>query len=108
MMNWQRQRLVALSCSLAIAGAQAGVMSAAAQPAASPPAAVTQPRVEQRVDTAQLDQLVAPIALYPDALVAQVLAASAYPVEVVEAEQWMRQHSDLHRNALARAVAQQA
>jgi hypothetical protein len=109
MINWQRQSLVvSLSCSLVIAGAQAGGMSAAAQPAASPPAAVTQPGLEQRFDAAQLDQLVAPIALYPDALVAQVLAASAYPVEVVEAEQWMQQHADLHGNALAQAVDKQS
>jgi hypothetical protein len=43
---------------------------------------------------AQLQQLVAPIALYPDALVAQILAASTYPNEVVEADRWMQQHSD--------------
>ncbi len=43
----------------------------------------------------QLQQLVAPIALYPDALVAQILAAATYPVQVVEAERWMEQHTDL-------------
>ena len=37
----------------------------------------------------ELQQLVAPIALYPDALVAQVLAASTYPTEIVEADRWM-------------------
>ncbi len=56
---------------------------------------------------AQLQQLVAPIALYPDALVAQVLAASTYPTEVVEAQRWMQQHSDLKGQALAQAVDQQ-
>lgn len=40
----------------------------------------------------QLDDLVAPIALYPDPLVAQVLAASTYPIEIAEAEQWVRDH----------------
>ncbi len=40
----------------------------------------------------QLDDLVAPIALYPDPLVAQVLAASTYPMEIAEAEQWVRDH----------------
>jgi hypothetical protein len=40
----------------------------------------------------QLDDLVAPIALYPDPLVAEVLAASTYPMEVAEAEQWVRDH----------------
>ena len=54
----------------------------------------------------QLQQLVAPIALYPDALVAQVLAASTYPTEIVEADRWMRQHSDLKGEPLAQAVDQ--
>src|SRR5713226_6221630 len=43
----------------------------------------------------ELQQLVAPIALYPDALVAQVLAASTYPTEIVEADRWMQSHSNL-------------
>jgi uncharacterized membrane protein YgcG len=54
-----------------------------------------------------IDALVAPIALYPDALVAQVLAASTYPNEVVEASQWMRDNSSLQGQALADAVNQQ-
>ncbi|HZT33305.1 MAG TPA: DUF3300 domain-containing protein [Bryobacteraceae bacterium] len=41
----------------------------------------------------QLDNLVAPIALYPDPLVAEILAASTYPVEIAEEEQWVRDHS---------------
>jgi len=40
----------------------------------------------------QLDDLVAPIALYPDPLVAEVLAASTYPMEIAEAQQWLRDH----------------
>jgi uncharacterized membrane protein YgcG len=56
----------------------------------------------------QLDQLVAPIALYPDELVAQILAASSYPTEVVEAERWMQQHPDLKGQTLAQAVDQQS
>ena len=108
MLNWQRQALVvSLSCSLVIAGAQAEMMSAAAQTvAAAPPAAIAQPA--PRLDAADLDQLVAPIALYPDMLVAEVLAASAHPVEIVEAERWMLQDGAyLHGQALAEAVDQQ-
>jgi len=52
----------------------------------------------------QLQQLVAPIALYPDALVAQILAASTYPTEIVEADRWMQQHSSLKGEELAQAV----
>jgi hypothetical protein len=56
----------------------------------------------------QLQQLVAPIALYPDALVAQILAASTYPTEIVEADRWVQQHSDLKGEQLAQAVDKQS
>jgi hypothetical protein len=55
----------------------------------------------------ELQQLVAPIALYPDALVAQVLAASTYPTEVVEAERWMQSHPNLKGEELAGEVDKQ-
>jgi hypothetical protein len=55
----------------------------------------------------QLDQLVAPIALYPDSLVAQVLAGSTFPAEVVEADRWLQANPDLKGDALAQAVDQQ-
>jgi hypothetical protein len=56
----------------------------------------------------QLQQLVAPIALYPDALVAQILAASTYPTEVVQADRWVQQHPYLQGEHLAAAVDQQS
>src|SRR5258707_8754060 len=56
----------------------------------------------------ELQQLVAPIALYPDALVAQILAASTYPAEIVEAERWMQAHSSLKGDALAQEVNKQS
>jgi hypothetical protein len=43
----------------------------------------------------QLDDLVAPIALYPDTVLSQILAASTYPIEVVEAQQWLQQNRNL-------------
>jgi Protein of unknown function (DUF3300) len=55
----------------------------------------------------QLDSLVAPIALYPDPLLAQTLAASTYPLEVVQLQQWMAKNSNLKDKALADAVATQ-
>jgi uncharacterized membrane protein YgcG len=55
----------------------------------------------------QLQQLVAPIALYPDSLVAQVLAASTFPAELVEADRWVQANPDLKGDALAQAVDQQ-
>ena len=55
----------------------------------------------------QLQQLVAPIALYPDSLVAQILAASAFPEQVVEANRWVQSHSGLQGDSLGQAVDQQ-
>src|ERR1035438_10484786 len=59
--------------------------TAAAYPAQNAPSASAQPAAQ--VSPKQLDDLVAPIALYPDPLVGEVLAASTYPMEVAEAEQ---------------------
>jgi hypothetical protein len=55
----------------------------------------------------ELQQLVAPIALYADALVAQILAASTYPTEIVEADRWMQRHASLKGDALAKEVDKQ-
>ncbi|MBZ5698341.1 MAG: DUF3300 domain-containing protein [Acidobacteriia bacterium] len=55
----------------------------------------------------QMQQLVAPIALYPDSLVAQILAASTFPEQVVQADRWVQEHPDLKGEALGRAVDQQ-
>lgn len=52
-------------------------------------------------------QLVAPIALYPDALVGQILTAATYPTQIVEAWRWLQQHSALKGSALADAVNSQ-
>ena len=55
----------------------------------------------------QLDSLVAPIALYSDSLLAQTLAASTYPLEVVQLQQWMDKNKNLQGQALAVAAAKQ-
>jgi len=52
----------------------------------------------------ELDQLLAPIALYPDSLVAQILMASTYPLEVVQAERWAKQNESLSGDALTAAL----
>jgi uncharacterized membrane protein YgcG len=70
-----------------------------AQTPAGPPYATQTPE--------QLQQLVAPIALYPDSLVAQILAASTFPEQVVEADRWVQSHPDLKGEALGQAVDQQ-
>ena len=55
----------------------------------------------------QLDSLVAPIALYPDPLLAQTLAASTYPLEIIQLQQWLEKNKTLKDKALADAVAKQ-
>lgn len=55
----------------------------------------------------QLERLVAPIALYPDALVAQILAASTFPTQIVDAEDWLKDHPGLSPADLGAQVDQQ-
>src|SRR5579885_1507444 len=55
----------------------------------------------------QLESLVAPIALYPDPLLAQVLAASTYPLEIVQLQQWLGKNKNLKEKELAEAVKKQ-
>jgi hypothetical protein len=61
----------------------------------------------EKIPADQLDSLVAPIALYPDPLLAQTLAASTYPLEIVQLQQWLAKHKDLKDKALADAVAKE-
>ncbi|MBP1720246.1 MAG: hypothetical protein H6Q43_3684, partial [Deltaproteobacteria bacterium] len=55
----------------------------------------------------ELDQLLAPIALHPDSLLAQILMASTYPLEVVQADRWAKQNKNLKGDALAAALEKQ-
>jgi hypothetical protein len=60
-----------------------------------------------KIPNDQLDSLVAPIALYPDGMLAQVLAASTYPLELVQLQQWLDKNKTLKDKALSDAVAKQ-
>src|SRR5882672_3990158 len=60
-----------------------------------------------KIPNDQLDSLVAPIALYPDPLLAQLLAASTYPLEIMQLQQWLTKHKDLKDKALQDAVMKQ-
>ena len=62
---------------------------------------------QKKVSKEELAQLVAPIALYPDELVAQILMASTYPLEIVEADRWAQQNKSLKGDALAKALEKQ-
>jgi hypothetical protein len=76
--------------------------SSQAQPASQPPPSAELLKPEQ------LEALVAPIALYPDDLLANVLAASTYPLEVVQADRWLKERKNLKGDALKTEVEKQA
>jgi uncharacterized membrane protein YgcG len=101
--------MLLVSSSLVLGSLEGGCASEAAQSETQPPAAVAPlPAPATQQSTQELDQLVAPIALYPDALVAQILAAASYPTQIVEADRWLQQHQDLKGDALAKAVDAQS
>ena len=109
--HWSKQVLVSLlSLTLLFATCPQEVFAYQDQPApqsapASSPGPAAAPYTQQTPE--QLQQLVAPIALYPDALVAQILAASTFPEQVVEADRWLQANPDLKGDALGQAVDQQ-
>ena len=74
----------------------------------SPPAQPASTSSQQLLSDAQLDALVAPIALYPDALLSEILMASTYPLEVVEADRWVQDNKNLKGDALKDAVTKQS
>src|SRR5580658_2719850 len=92
--SWPRQCIAAALSLLLLPFAQFGLY--AQEP--PPPGAYTP------LDAMQLDQLVAPIALYPDALVAQVLTASTFANQVNDADNWIHQNAGMPPDQLAAAV----
>jgi hypothetical protein len=103
--RWGKQILVSL-LSLALLFATWPRNLSAYQDSQAPAQAAPAPPYTQGTPE-QLQQLVAPIALYPDSLVAQILAASTFPEQVVEADRWVQEHPDLQGDALGQAVDQQ-
>ena len=83
------------------------LMPAQTPPAASAQQPPAQAQAQAPLPPEQLDDLVAPIALYPDPLVSQVLVASTYPLEVVEAGQWLQRNGNLRGQQLMDAARQQ-
>ena len=88
--------------------------AAPASPGAAPPAATQQPVAtkgdQDRLTQAQLEQLLAPIALYPDDLLMQVLMAATYPLEIVQAKRWLGdgRNAQLRSDALAQALTKES
>lgn len=106
----QRAAVAALTASWLFHGA---VLSAQEQQAQAPEAAVEaqategEPAAEDLFPQEQIEQLVAPVALYPDALLAQVFMASTYPLDVVQAARWQKDNADLKDEALEEAAAEE-
>lgn len=110
--------LLVLLCSAGLLAAS-GVMYVKSQTPATvekPPASVPTGQPAPAASTvpaaptftpAQIDQWVAPVALYPDALLSQVLMASTYPVNVVQAVQWSRDNPTLQGDTAIQAAASQ-
>ncbi len=99
--------VILAGCFAVVSGAaawpRAGFAQGVAVPAASPQAVATD---EELLSQAQLEQLLAPIALFPDELLMQVLMAATYPIEIVQAKRWLAQgqNAALRGDALVRAL----
>ncbi len=111
-----KPHIIALLCSAGLLAA-AGTLYVKAEPqrrsaeppaqqAPAPAASTTQP-VAATYTQAQIDQWVAPIALYPDSLLSQVLMASTYPDNVLQAVQWSQDNPAMKGDAAVQAVASQ-
>lgn len=106
----QSQALALLQVALVLAGCaqtpDGPPTGQAGAPATSAPSAAPQAS-DQKLSKAQLEQLVAPIALYPDALLVQIMMASTYPLEVVTADRWVKANPGLKEKALEDALVSQ-
>ncbi|MGA2213692.1 MAG: DUF3300 domain-containing protein [Bryobacteraceae bacterium] len=97
--------LLVLLYAAALAGLSLPARAQAGPEQPPPPAA--QAAQAPRLSGQELSNLVAPIALYPDMLLSEVLAASTYPLELAQAQQWMQQNPGLRGQALVDAAKQQ-
>jgi Protein of unknown function (DUF3300)/Chaperone of endosialidase len=100
MARFSRLIMIALLWSVPLGAWSVPLGAMAQQPATAP----TQPLLKP----AELDQLLAPIALHPDPLLSEVLVASTYPLEVVQADRWAKSNKALTGDALTAALAKQS
>ena len=97
--------MAAVLCLLLVASGQPLLFAQTPTPQAKPAAAGADAAVKLSND--QLDSLVAPVALYPDPLLSQALVASTYPLELVQAQQWLKKNEKLKGDDLTKAVEKQ-
>src|SRR5579864_3210405 len=88
----------ALAADPLLAEAQNNPPPAAAPAGAAAPAEAEQPEANSSFTREELEKLLGPIALYPDPLLAQMLPASAYPVQIVQAQRWLDKNKTLVAN----------
>jgi len=93
--------MAVLCCALLVPGDALPLVQAQEQAAGSAQ------QEAPKIPPDQLDSLVAPIALYPDPMLAQVLAASTYPLEIIQLQQWLQKNKNLKDKALVDAVQKQ-
>ncbi len=91
------KRLSALSLSFLL-GLSASVSFAEQNKTLEPVTETKVVPVELQFSDAEIDQMLAPVALYPDTLLSQVLVAATYPVEIIQANRWVIKHPDLDAN----------
>src|SRR5262245_42606126 len=106
--------LLSIACVLCLLPSEGFILAAETQapapapaPAPSADAAKTEEAPAPKLPPEQIDSLVAPIALYPDPLLAQTLVASTYPLEIIQLQQWLTKNPKLKDKELADAVAKQ-
>jgi len=93
------RKVITLVCTALLTPGELGVVR--------PALMFTQEQETANLPSDQLDSLVAPIALYADPLLSQVLVASTYPLEIVQLQQWLEKNKNLKDNALTDAVKKQ-
>jgi hypothetical protein len=101
--NVNLRSFVAVLCTIALVPGD--TFAYAPQQSATPTASTSREKV--KLPPEQLDSLVAPIALFPDPLLAQTLAASTYPLEIILLQRWLEKNKTLKDKQLADAVAKQ-
>src|SRR5260370_11433234 len=106
-MNRNSTRLFVVPALSGIEFIRMGALFTGSAQAPPPQGSQAAPPQTQTFTADQLTDLVAPIALYPDGLLSQVLAASTYPLEVVEAQQWLQGNPTLSGTQLTDAAKQQ-
>lgn len=108
--NWLRvaaqiiRSMTAILCAVMVLPDNAALWAMQQQPQANSGSPASQ---DANLSNEQLDSLVAPVALYPDPLLAQTLVACTYPLEIVQLQQWLHQNKGLKDKALAEAVKKQ-